>query len=198
MAGGIGAGPLRFHTAVGEIPLTVQEVDGCMRATLTSVETQIKEMPADLRVRLRQALRLSDGDLDPSLALLPSYAGNRHPVVRLATAQALAAGDCDFAQLAALMAEQGWSATVNLVSRIADTRFEARNPFPPGGVREDAATGSAAASLGGYLRHLGELPLPGEVAVLQGHHMGRPSDLTVSIPARGGIGGSGTAVPLAR
>ena len=43
--------------------------------------------------------------------------------------------------------------------------FEARNPFPPGGVREDPATGSAAAALGGYLRALGLVRPPARVTV---------------------------------
>ena len=34
-------------------------------------------------------------------------------------------------------------------------RFRSRNPFPPGGVVEDPATGAAAAAFGGYLRELG-------------------------------------------
>lgn len=194
LADAVGAGLLNFHTAVGEIPLTTVEAGGLMRATLTSVDTQVTELSVELRAHLLRALCLTEDDLDPALPLLLSYAGNWHPIVPLATGSLLAALDYDFPALAQLMAEQEWGATVNLVSRITATSFEARNPFPPGGVREDAATGSAAASLGGYLRHLGELPLPAQVTVFQGHHMGRPSQLSVSIPATGGIGVSGTAV----
>ena len=54
------------------------------------------------------------------------------------------------------MAEQGWT-TVDVVWRESATVFHARNPFPPGGIVEDPATGAAAAALGAYLRALGPL-----------------------------------------
>ena len=41
------------------------------------------------------------------------------------------------------MAARDWT-TVQLVWREADDRFHSRNPFPPGGVVEDPATGAAA------------------------------------------------------
>jgi PhzF family phenazine biosynthesis protein len=105
--------------------------------------------------------------------------------------------DHDQPRLTTMMAEQGWGATVAVVSRTADAEFEARNPFPPGGVREDPATGSAAAALGGYLRALGLVDPPATVIVRQGRHVGRPGLLTVDIPpGDAGIAVSGRAVPL--
>jgi len=80
---------------------------------------------------------------------------------------------------------------------IGAAEFEARNPFPPGGVREDPATGSAAAALGGYLRALGLVVPPARITVRQGRHVGRPGVLTVEIPAGdGGIAVPGRAVPI--
>ncbi len=196
LAQGNGTGPLTFHTPVGEIPLDTFESDGHIRATLTSVDTQAVELSADLLARLLAALRISVDDLDPALPVLVSFAGNWHPIVPVASADVLASLNYDFAQLAELMAEQGWGATVNAVHRITKNSFECRNPFPPGGVREDAATGSAAASLGGYLRHLHELELPADVSVRQGHHMGSASQLDVTIPMSGGIKVTGSAVRL--
>ncbi|ALE05980.1 phenazine biosynthesis protein PhzF [Arthrobacter sp. ERGS1:01] len=191
-----GPGPLTFHTAVGEIPVVTRELDGILTATLTSVDTKVVEPAPELAVRLLAALRLRPQDLDPALPLLISFSGNWHPMVPVASAAILAGLDYDFAALEALMAEQGWQATVSVMYRVDGHTFEVRNPFPPGGVREDAATGSAAASLGGYLRHLGLVALPADVTVHQGHHMGRPSLLTVHIPETGGIDVSGSAVPL--
>ena len=73
-----------------------------------------------------------------------------------------------------------------------------RNPFPPGGVVEDPATGAAAAALGGYLRELGLVDLPATLTLRQGADMGRPGLLTVTIPrdATSGIEVSGTAVQI--
>lgn len=196
LAQAFGTGPLVFHTPVGEIPLDTFENDGVVRATLTSVDTRVAEPSADVLGRLLTALRLQADELDPALPVLVSFAGNWHPVVPVASAEILASLDYDFDLLAVLMAEQGWGATVNVVFRIIGNSFESRNPFPPGGVREDAATGSAAASLGGYLRHLDGLDLPAEVSILQGHHMGSPSQLQITIPQTGGIQVSGSAVRL--
>ena len=189
-------GPLTFHTVVGEIAVVTEKGAGGMVATLTSVETDVREPEPGVRQRLLAALRLFEADLDPALPLLVSFAGNWHPMVAVDSEDTLAGLDYDFAALQELMAEQGWKGTVTVVHRAGDRLFDVRNPFPPGGVREDAATGSAAASLGGYLRHLGELALPADVMIRQGHHMGRPSELAVHIPPIGGIGVSGAAVRL--
>ena len=50
--------------------------------------------------------------------------------------------------------------------------------------------------LGDYLRELGAVPVPCQVEVHQGAHVGRPGLLTVDIPASGGIVVSGTAIPI--
>ncbi len=70
-------------------------------------------------------------------------------------------------------------------------------PLPVGGdITEDPATGSAAGSLGAYLRERIGVPAPFAFTVRQGRHIGRPSVLEVEVPASGGIRVSGTAVPL--
>jgi PhzF family phenazine biosynthesis protein len=126
-----------------------------------------------------------------------SYAGAWHPVLATRTRARLAALDYDVDALAALMQQRNWT-TVDLVWREDATTFHARNPFPPGGVVEDPATGAAAAALGGYLRELALVDLPATVTVLQGADMGRPSRLTVDIPQDPGSGVrvTGTAVPV--
>jgi PhzF family phenazine biosynthesis protein len=98
--------------------------------------------------------------------------------------------------LAPLMSRHDWT-TVDLVWRQSPLVFHARNPFPPGGVYEDPATGAAAAAFGGYLREQSLVTTPATVTVYQGDDMGRPSVLTVSIPPSGGIDVTGAAVVLA-
>ena len=109
-----------------------------------------------------------------------AFAGNEHLVVALRSRELLAQLDYDFDRLAVLMADRGWT-TVQAVHADSPTRFAARNPFPPGGVVEDPATGAAAAALGGYLRALGLVDLPATVEIRQGEDMGRPSRLEVRI-----------------
>ena len=99
------------------------------------------------------------------------------------------------------MDEHGWPATITVLRRLEDApdgglRFEARNIFPVGAITEDPATGAAAAAVGGYLRGLGHVATPSRVLIAQGRHVGRPSELVVDIPERGGIVVSGTAVAI--
>ena len=192
-----GTGALTLDSAAGVIEVSTAPGPDGIVATLVSVPIRVSELETLVAARLLAALRVTRHDLDPALPLRVSYSGNSHPIVGVSPA-VLDALDHDQSQLAALMAEQGWGATVAVVSRLAPSMFEARNPFPPGGVREDPATGSAAAALGGYLRALGLVEPPTTITVHQGRHVGRPGVLTVDVPVgTGGIAVSGTAVPLA-
>jgi PhzF family phenazine biosynthesis protein len=138
----------------------------------------------------------SPEDLDPRLPPHLASAGMRHLILAARTRERLAALDDDFAALGALMARADWI-TVALVHAERADRYHARNPFPPGGIVEDPATGAAAAALGGYLRTLGLLPAPPRFTVLQGEDMGRPSRLEVEVPPHGGVRVGGPATRLA-
>src|SRR5664279_543344 len=191
-----GVGPLTLHSAAGVIEVrTSAGADGIL-ATLVGVPPRVSALPDEVGAQLLAALRLRPEDLDPALPLRVSYSGNHHPIVGVAL-PVLDALDQDQEQLAGVMAEHGWGATVAVVTRRGPATFEARNPFPPGGVREDPATGSASLALGGYLRALGLIDPPARITVHQGRHVGRPGLLTVDIPAgHGGVAVSGRAVPL--
>jgi PhzF family phenazine biosynthesis protein len=192
----VGVGPLTLDSAVGPIEVgTTNSADGLV-ATLVSVPPSLTELSADLTAALLAALRLTPDDLDAGLPIRVSFSGNHHPIVGVPLT-VLDRLDHDQPALATLMADNDWRATVAVVSRVSETEFEARNPFPPGGVREDPATGSAAAALGGYLRALGLVDPPARITVRQGRHVGRPGLLTVDIPTgEGGIAVSGRAVPM--
>ncbi|MFL4909264.1 PhzF family phenazine biosynthesis protein [Streptomyces sp. MMS24-I2-30] len=194
-----GVGDLLLHTMAGPVPVTTStRPDGSLVATLVSVEPRTAEITDSDLAELLDALRWSATDLAPALPPRAAYAGAWHPVIASADRARLADLDYDMPALGALMARRDW-ATVALVHRETDTVFHARNPFPPGGVVEDPATGAAAAALGGYLRDLGLVDPPAVLTIHQGVDMGRPSLLTVGIPAdqTGGIEVTGTAVPIA-
>ena len=186
-----GPGVLRLTTREGLIVLTV-EGDPPV-ATLASVPPTVAPLH-DLE-ELLAALRWEASDLDAAFPPRVIYAGVYHPVLAAVSSERLARLDYDFARLGALMAARGWT-TVQLVFREGEREFRSRNPFPPGGKVEDPATGAAAAAFGGYLRELGLVDPPATVTIEQGIELGRPSLLTVSIPAAGGISVSGTAVPI--
>jgi len=191
-----GTGALTLDSPAGVIEVSTAPGPDGIVATLVSVPIRVSGIEKSVAARLLAALRINQHALDPALPPRVSYSGNSHPIVGV-TPAVLDALDHDHSQLAGLMAEQNWGATVAVVTRLTPTAFEARNPFPPGGVREDPATGSAAAALGGYLRALGLVEPPVTITVHQGRHVGRPGVLTVDIQGgTGGIAVSGTAVPL--
>ena len=192
-----GPGEVVLATASGPVPVaTRRDQHGRILATLTSVPARTSEIaPTDL-TELLASLRWAADDLDPALPPRVGYAGARHPVIAAATRRRLAALDYDFDRLARLMAARDWT-TIQLVWRESATHFHSRNPFPPGGVVEDPATGAAAAALGAYLRDLELVPLPATVTIHQGEDLGRPGELTVGIRAdRAEIEVSGTAVAI--
>lgn len=190
-----GPADLVFRANPGPIAVSTAVTDDGPTATLTSVPPRVAELSAELTSSLLQTLGLREQDLDPVLPIREVFSGNLHPVVPVSAA-ALEALDHDHDRLGVLMARHGWGATVAVVHRRSDTEWVVRNPFPPGGVREDPATGSAAAALGGYLRELGLVTPPARITVHQGAHVGRPGRIVVDIPATGGISVTGHAVPL--
>ncbi|MFC7309795.1 PhzF family phenazine biosynthesis isomerase [Streptomyces monticola] len=177
-----GPGDYVFTTPAGTVPVTVAEVDGELRATLTSVEPHLKEVAADDLAEALAALGWPAADLDPALPPRIAFAGNDHLVIAAATRERLAALDYDFARLEALMRRLGLT-TVQLVWRESETLFHARDPFPVGGVIEDPATGAAAAAFGAYARELGLTGDEAQFVIRQGEDMGRPGTLTVTLRA---------------
>jgi PhzF family phenazine biosynthesis protein len=184
----LGPGEHHFVTNAGDVPVTV---DTAGRATLTSVATRTKEL--DDLGPLLAALGWAVTDLDAQLPPRVAYAGAWHPIIAVRTRARLAALDYDVPALKSLMESRDWT-TIQLVHRVAEDRFDVRNPFPVGGVYEDPATGAAAAALGGYLRERG---VTGVVHLRQGEDMGRPGQLTVTlVPGVAGVRVTGAAVPI--
>lgn len=192
-----GTGVLRLITSAGEVRVETRPEDGRILASLTSVAPAVREVDdLDLASALT-ALRWDAAELDPNLPPRIASAGNDHLVLAAFSRARLADLDYDMEALGDLMARRGWT-TVHLVWRETETIFHARDPFPPGGVIEDPATGAAAAAFGAYLRSLKIVVPPVRVTIHQGHDMGRPSRLLVDVPPGNdsGIKVSGTAMPI--
>ena len=192
----IGPGELVFTTPAGVVPVEVTDDGGTVRATLTSVEPRLEEVPdADLDEALA-ALGWPATDLDPAFPPRIAFAGARHLVLAAATRARLADLSYDFARLEALMHRLDLT-TVQLVWRESPTVFHVRDPFPVGGVVEDAATGAAAAAFGAYARELGLVAEDAVLTLFQGQDMGRPGELTVTLRTgdpRVRVSGAGTRV----
>jgi PhzF family phenazine biosynthesis protein len=175
-----GSGPLLFQTRAGAVEVSTGEGDAGRTATLASVPTRTRPASGEELAAALAALRWSVADLDPRYPVHVAYAGNEHLVLAVSDRARLADLHYDYDTLAALMAERGWT-TLQLVHAHTPLLFSARNPFPPGGVVEDPATGAAAAAFGGYLRALHLVDLPARITLLQGADMGSPSRLLVDV-----------------
>lgn len=198
MAAHYGHATMVFDTQVGDVSLHVSTNEaGISIAEFTSVEPSNRAMSQHTLDRLLGLLSLNSADLDPRFPPREAFAGNWHPVLVLSDRELFHQFRYQPAEVAALMREQGWAGTVTVLHAIAADEFLARNLFPVGRISEDPATGSAAASVGGYLRELNAVPAGRTVQIHQGAHVGRPSLLTVVIPETGGINVLGTAQPIA-
>lgn len=181
-----------FDTNAGPVTLRSHIVDGDVVVSFTSVEPEVRGLEDDVLDRLLALLGVVRADLDPRYPAAEAFAGNRHPVVALADRELFDQFRFSPAEVAALMREQGWLGTVTVLHVPGDgSDVDARNLFPVGRITEDPATGSAAASVGAYLRDLGYAGRT--IRIHQGAHVRRPSLLTVTIPASGGIEVSGGA-----
>ena len=186
-----------LKTKAGEVAVDIQrDGAGTILATLTSVPTHTREASADEVALALEALRWTSDDLDTRYPVHVAYAGEDHLIVAVKDRQTLAALDYDYPSLATLMAEKDWT-TVHAIWAETPVLFHARDPFPPGGVREDPATGAAAAAFGGYLRSLSLVNVPATVTIIQGEDNGTPSLLTVNLFAGvHSVKVTGTASPI--
>jgi len=178
-----GPGRRRLTTAAGPVAVTTTRVDGELLATLTSPPTSTRPVAGPVLAEALTALRWTQDDLDPRYPAQVAFAGNDHLVLGVRSRRVLAELDYDYAALDRLMARERWT-TTHLFRAETATTFHVRNPFPPGGVVEDPATGAAAAAFGGYLRDLGLVDTPSRLTLHQGADMGRPSLLLVDLAAR--------------
>ena len=160
-------------TAAGPIAVETWEGPSGLQAALTSPAASSRPASSSVVSETLDALGWSADDLDPRFPVHVANAGNDHLVVGVSRLETLAAFDYDYDSLAALMARERWTTLHAFVAAGPDL-FQVRNAVPPGGVREDPATGAAAAAFAGYLRDLGLTP-PRRITLHQGVELGRPS-----------------------
>lgn len=193
-----GPGKQTFITRSGPVPIeTTRADDDMLQATLVSVTPQVTPSnEVDLQEAL-DALGWARSDLDPDLPPRVSFAGASHLILVAAHRQRLDTLDFDYERLKALLDRTGWTTIHMAWPQRMEHEHIVRNAFPAGPVREDPATGAAAAAYGAYLRESGAITPPARLLLRQGEVLGRPSLLYVDIaPGTGGIRVSGNAVPL--
>ncbi len=189
-----GHGTYQLATRVGPVPITADRDATGPTGSLESPPLDCLPLTAEHRRALLQALRWSEADLDPDYPPAIGFGGNKHPVLVVRGLERLRALDYDYDVLQALCRAHDWI-TVQLIAATGPRTWQARDPFPWGGVVEDPATGAAAAAFAGYLASLGRITAGDGFVIHQGAEMGRPSTLEVTVHAGTALV-SGHAAPI--
>jgi len=170
------------ETGAGVLPVEIRFKDGRpQRVTMTQKEAIFK--PAKInKKKLATALGLSPKDFD--MKLQPEFVstGIFNLMVPLRNRAALGKIAMNMTELRRL---QGKNATMAYCFALSGNDKAFSRGMLPWELYEDAATGSAAGSLGAYLVRNGRLAPGHTLTILQGQEMGRPSHLEVEVTQSG-------------
>lgn len=182
-----GEGIYNLFLNQGEINVSVVKSEtGVFISTLTSPETWSETAPQEYVKRILNEFNLTVIDLDTNYPVSFAFAGAKHLIIVLKDRKKLAEMAYHFDRVKTLMQKESL-VTINLLWLESKQLFHSRNPFPPGGVYEDPATGAAAAALAGYLRDI-KWQGGNSFDILQGENMGSPSRLFVQFTMNRGEG----------
>jgi trans-2,3-dihydro-3-hydroxyanthranilate isomerase len=170
------------QTGAGILPVEIRFKDGRpQRVTMTQKQASFKPSKIDLK-KLSAALGLSPKDLDPTLPPEFVSTGIYNLMVPLKNRAALGRIQMNMVELARLLGKQ---AALAYCFTIGISHTVWARGMMPWGLYEDAATGSAAGSLGAYLVKHGRLGAGHTLHVTQGVEMGRPSQIEVEVSQSG-------------
>jgi PhzF family phenazine biosynthesis protein len=151
------------------------------RVTMTQKEALFKPEKIDKK-KLAAALGISPKDFDPKLQPEFVSTGVFNLMVPLRNRATLGKIVMNMTELRRL---QGKNATMAYCFALSGNGKAFSRGMLPWEQYEDAATGSAAGSLGAYLVRNGKLTPGHTLSILQGVEMGRPSQLEVEVTQSG-------------
>jgi trans-2,3-dihydro-3-hydroxyanthranilate isomerase len=170
------------ETGAGVLPVEIRFKDGRPQlVTMTQKEAVFKPEKISKR-KLASALGLSPKDLDPKLEPEIVFTGIFNLMVPLRNRAALRKIAMNMNELRKL---QGKNATMSYCFALEGNSKAFSRGMLPWELYEDAATGSAAGSLGAYLVKHGRLAPGHTLSILQGAEMGRPSHIEVQVSKSG-------------
>jgi trans-2,3-dihydro-3-hydroxyanthranilate isomerase len=170
------------QTGAGILPVEIRFKNGRpQRVTMTQKEASFKASSIDKR-KLAAALGLTAKDLHPKLPLEFVSTGIFNLMVPLRNRAALAKIQMNIVEMAPLLGKQGALAYCFAVGSNHSVYARGMMPWE---LYEDAATGSAAGSLGAYLVKHGLVGPDHTLHVAQGVEMGRPSQIEVEVSQNG-------------
>ena len=170
------------ETGAGLLPVEIRFREGRpQRVTMTQIEAKFK--PAKIRkAALAKALGLSSKDLGPKLEPEFVSTGIFNLMVPLKNRAALAKIEMNMSELHSLLGKNG---TMAYCFALGGNGKAFSRGMLPWELYEDAATGSAAGSLGAYLVKHGRLSPGYTLQIEQGAEMGRPSQIEVEVSKSG-------------
>jgi trans-2,3-dihydro-3-hydroxyanthranilate isomerase len=171
------------QTGAGVLPVEITfRAARPVRVAMTQKEAEFRACRID-RGALVRALGLGPRDLDPSLPIECVSTGIFNLMVPLRRRSALRKIQPNPPALARVL---GTSATMAYCFAAEKSSTAFARGMLPWAVAEDAATGSAAGSLGAYLVHQGRLKFATPLEIHQGIEMQRPSRIRVEVLAQHG------------
>ena len=171
------------QTGAGVLPVEIRFKEGRpQRVTMTQLEAKFR--PAKINKKaLSAALGLATKDLDPKLQPEFVSTGLFNLMVPLKNRAALAKIQMNPVALSKVLGKNGAMAYC-FTTNGGNGKVFSRGMLP-WEQYEDAATGSAAGSLGAYLVRHGKLTAGHTLNILQGEEMGRPSHIEVEVTQAG-------------
>jgi trans-2,3-dihydro-3-hydroxyanthranilate isomerase len=170
------------QTGAGILPVEIRFKDGRpQRVTMTQKEASFRASKIDKR-KLTAALGLSSKDLDPALSPEFVSTGIYNLMLPLKNRAALGKIQMNMIELARLLGKQ---AALAYCFAIGTNHTVWARGMMPWELYEDAATGSAAGSLGAYLVKKGRVGAGHTLHITQGVEMGRPSQIEVEVSHSG-------------
>lgn len=170
------------ETGAGVLPVEIRFKDGRpQRVTMTQTEAKFQPLKAKTGA-LAKALGLAPKDLDSSMEPTCVSTGLFNLMVPLRNRAALGKIVMNTAELRRLI---GKHATMAYCFALNGNGKAYTRGMLPWDSYEDAATGSAAGSLGAFLVKHGKLSAGQTLTVVQGVEMGRPSQIEVEVTQSG-------------
>jgi len=170
------------QTGAGVLTVEIRFKDGRpQHVTMTQTEARFKPLKIK-KAALAKALGLSLKDLDPSLEATCVSTGVFNLMVPLRNRAALGKIQMNMGELRGLI---GKHATMAYCFALNGNGKAFTRGMLPWGIYEDAATGSAAGSLGAFLVKNGKLAVGHTLNIQQGIEMGRPSQIEVEVAQSG-------------
>lgn len=170
------------QTGAGVLPVEIRFKDGRpQRVIMTQMEAAFRSAKIK-KAALAGALGLSPNDFDPKLEPECVSTGIFNLMVPLKNRAALAKISMNMIELRRVLGKQATMAYCFTLGPNGKTYSRGMLPWE---LYEDAATGSAAGSLGAYLVRHGKLDAGHTLSILQGEEMGRPSHIEVQVTQSG-------------